>query len=134
MDPELAKWTRHFRLMAEGKLQKHSKGYCVVDQVGSGNPSLRPSDITDRIPQRYKPHVGQILSRIVHIPKKILWWNNEGELVYKDTIIPGSDIIELLKDSQNIEKEQLAGTTEFYKGLEEMKTPISLYKRKKRQT
>ena len=41
---DLETWTRHFRRMAEGKLQPNAKGYYVVDQTRDTNG---PEDTDD---------------------------------------------------------------------------------------
>ena len=67
---EVEKWTRHFKLMAEGKLHKDPKGYYIVnpapnDQMGGTESSLDSSSILDKIPERYKYKVGAILGFII---------------------------------------------------------------------
>ena len=77
---EVEKWTRHFRLMAEGKLHKDPRGYYIVnqtpeDQTGGTDSSLDPSSILDKIPQRYEYKAGAILNYIIHDKQHILAWN-----------------------------------------------------------
>ena len=67
---EVAKWTRHFRLMAAEKLHKDLKGYYVVnqdpdDQTGGTQSSLDSSTIIGKIPERYKYKAGAILQYII---------------------------------------------------------------------
>ena len=48
---EVEKWTRHFRLMAAGKLRKDLKGYYIVNQDPDDQTqsSMDPSTIMDNI-------------------------------------------------------------------------------------
>ena len=75
---EVTKWTRHFRLMAAGKLRKDPKGYYIVnqthgDQTGGTESSLDPSSIMNKIPERYRDKAGAILQYIVRDKQK--YWH-----------------------------------------------------------
>ena len=132
---EVEKWTRHFRLMAAGKLYKDPNGYYIVnqtpdDQAGGTNSSLDPSSILDKIPQRYKYKVGAILNAIIHDQQNTLTWNNTGQLIYEDIVIPDSNTIDLLIDSQNQQKNKnIAGISQSNSGLKKLDVPITLYKK-----
>ena len=91
---------------------------------------LGPEHILEAMPQRYKHKVKVILSHIIRDPSKILAWNDVGELVYKGTTIPGSHIIDLLKDSQYEHKAyHLTGVNTFYRGLEEIHVPKTVLRK-----
>ena len=130
---EVAKWTRHFRLMAAGKLRKDPKGYYIVNQMpdnqtGGNKAPLDPSTMMDKIPKRYKYKAGALLSYIIHDKRKILAWNSTGQLIYDGVVIPDSNIKDLLVDSQNQYKDtDLAGNVQFNNGLKRLNVPIQLY-------
>ena len=130
---EVAKWTRHFRLMAEGKLRKDPKGYYVVnqmpdEQIGGNHSPLDPSTMMDKIPERYKYHTAAILNYILHDKRKILAWNMKGQLIYEGVAVPGSNMIDLLVDSQNQYKNKdLPGNVQFNDGLMRLDVPTQLY-------
>ena len=130
---EVEKWTRHFKLMAEGKLHKDPKGYYIVnpapnDQMGGTESSLDSSSILDKIPERYKYKVGAILGFIIKNKQNILTWNNTGQLIYEGVAVPGSNIIDLLVDSQNQHKNNnIAGFTQFNNSLKRLDVPTTLY-------
>ena len=130
---EVAKWTRHFRLMAEGKLRKEPGGYYIVnqepdDQTGGTQPSMDPSTIMDNIPERYKYKAGAILQYIIRDKQNVLSWNNAGKLIFEGVPIPESNIIDLLVDSQNQHKDKnIAGISQFYSGLKILNVPTTLY-------
>ena len=130
---EIAKWTRHFRLMAAGKLRKDPKGYYIVnqtpqDQMGGAESSLDPSSIMDKIPERYRDKAESILNYIIRDKKKILAWNKTGQLIYEDVEIPESNIIDLLIDSQNqVKDKNIAGILQFNRGLNRLEVPTQLY-------
>ena len=131
---EVAKWTRHFRLMAEGKLRKEPGGYYIVnqepdDQTGGTQSSLEPSTIMDNIPERYKYKAGAILGYIIRDKQNILSWNKTGQLIFEDVLIPESNIVDLLVDSQNQHKDKnIAGILQFNNGLNRLDVPTTLYK------
>ena len=131
---EVAKWTRHFRLMAAGKLRKDPKGYYVVnqepdDQTGGTQSSMDPSTIMDNIPERYKYKAGAILQYIIRDKQNILSWNKTGQLIFEGVPIPESNIVDLLVDSQNQHKDKnLAGILQFNSGLQRLDVPTTLYK------
>ena len=130
---EVEKWTRHFRLMAAGKLRKDPKGYYIVnqtpeDQMGGTESSLDPSSIMDKIPERYRDKAGAILKYIIRDKQKILAWDKTGQLIYEDVVVPDSNIIDLLVDSQNQYKnETIAGLLQFNSGLKRLDIPTALY-------
>ena len=130
---EVAKWTRHFRLMAAEKLRKDPKGYYIVnqtpeDQMGGAELSLDPSSIMDKIPQRYKYKTGAILKYIIRDKQKILAWDKTGQLIYEDVVIPESNIIDLLIDSQNqVKDKNIAGILQFNTALTRLDVPTQLY-------
>ena len=130
---EVIKWTRHFRLMAAGKLHKDPRGFYIVnkthdDQTGGANSSLALSSILDKIPQRYKYKAGAILDFIINDRQNILTWDKTGQLIYEDVTIPDSNIIDLLIDSQNQQKnETIAGILQFNNGLKRLHVPTALY-------
>jgi hypothetical protein len=60
-------------------------------------------------------------------PRKILSWNDRGELKYRGETLSGSHVTDLLKDSQYAYKNLTPlGKNEFYEGLRELNVPQSL--------
>ena len=130
---EITKWTRHFRLMAAGKLRKDPKGYYIVnqmpeDQMGGTESSLDPSSIMDKIPERYRDKAGAILKYIIRDKQKMLAWDKMGQVIYEDVTIPDSNIVDLLIDSQNqVKDKNIAGVLQFNVGLNRLDVPTTLY-------
>ena len=130
---EVVKWTRHFRLMAAGKLHKDPKGYYIVnqasdDQTGGTDAPLDPSRILDKIPQRYKYKIGAILDFLIQDNQNILAWDNTGQLIYEGVVVPDSNIMDLLVDSQNQYKNKdVAGISQFNSGLKRLNLPSTLF-------
>jgi hypothetical protein len=90
--------------------------------------------ILTAIPQLYQLRVKAILLRIMKDPRKILGWNDRGELRYSGKTILGSQLIDLLMDSQQVyENLVLLGREEFYKSFREMNIPQSLISNEQRR-
>ncbi|OOZ11691.1 hypothetical protein BOW27_12040, partial [Solemya velum gill symbiont] len=71
--------------------------------------------------------VKAILIHVLNDPKHTLLWNSRGELLYEGKEIEGSNIVDLLKDSQReYGHGSPNGLTEFYRGLKEINIPRSL--------
>ena len=95
-------------------------------QYGEGEEEqLREEDILSSIPKVQRSRVKAVL---IHIRNsKILRWNERGEIIYKNQLIPHSHIIDLLKDSQRQYKNfNPTGLKEFYSALEESNVPKAL--------
>ena len=103
--------------------QQQQQNTIVEDQHGG----LETDHILDTMPQRYKYKVGAIVSHILRDPQQTLAWDDAGQLLYKGTSIPGSHIVDLLKDSQYKHKgRHLEGSKEFYEGLKQIHLPATL--------
>ena len=86
------------------------------------------------IPKPYVHKVNAILSHMTHDPKHVLGWNERGELEYRNRIIEGSHILDLLKDTQReYGRGPPKGHTEFYEGLKDINIPRSLIGNEKRR-
>ncbi|WP_218669522.1 hypothetical protein, partial [Solemya velum gill symbiont] len=94
-------------------------------QVGSGGLSM--DMLLSMIPKHYTYKVKTILIHVLNDPKHTLLWNGRGELLYEGKEIEGSNIVDLLKDSQReYGHGSPNGLTEFYRGLKEINIPRSL--------
>ena len=83
--------------------------------------------ILSAIPKNYRTRAKALLNHISVDPQHRLRWNQWGELVYHDQVIPGSHITDLLKNSQRHYKHsQPMGLHEFHEGLKELNIPIGL--------
>ena len=79
-------------------------------------PSLKNEEILDSISNTVRHKAKRILDGISDIPE--MSWNEKGELVYKQSVVPNSDIVKLLTDvlkSKTVERPE--GWKEFAQGL-----------------
>jgi hypothetical protein len=87
------------------------------------------------IPKLHQFRVNAILLHIMKDPRKILGWNHRGELRYCVETILRSQLIDLLKDSQQAYENLVPlGREEFYQGFREMNIPQSLISNDQRRT
>ena len=79
-------------------------------------PSLKNEEILDSISNTVRHKAKRILDGISDIPE--MSWNEKGELVYKQSVVPNSDIVKLLTDvlkSKTVDRPE--GWKEFAQGL-----------------
>ncbi|WP_143559325.1 hypothetical protein [Solemya velum gill symbiont] len=94
-------------------------------QVGGG--TLPMGTLLSMIPKPYAYKVKAILIHVLNDPKHTLRWNGRGQLLYHGNEIEGSNIVDLLKDSQReYGYGSPKGLEEFYRGLREINVPRSL--------
>ena len=83
--------------------------------------------ILSAIPKNFRTRARALMNHIAADPQQRLRWNERGELVYHDDLIPGSHITDLLKNSQRQYKHsQPVGQREFREGLGELNVPVGL--------
>jgi len=83
--------------------------------------------ILSAIPKNYKTRAQALLNHITADPQHRLRWNQQGELIYRGQVIPGSHITDLLKNSQRqYRHSQPVGVREFQDGLKELNIPVGL--------
>ncbi len=103
------------------------------DQTGSGESHLSTDSILAAIPKRSRSNAEAILLHIQRDPD--ISWNSKGELEIKDTSIPNSHLVDLLKDSTHNFKHnwEPAGVSEFYRALAKSNLPLGLIQNKTRR-
>ena len=74
--------------------------------------------ILSAIPKNYRTRAQALLNHITADPQHRFRWNQQGELIYRGQVIPGSHITDLLKNSQR--HSQPVGLQEFQDGLKEL--------------
>lgn len=86
------------------------------------------------IPSRFKRNVLAILDHF-RGHTEVLTWNERGEIRYKGRVIPGSNVADLLKDSQRRYKSlDPYGEREFYRAWAELNIPEGLLGNDERKT
>lgn len=96
------------------------------NQVGEG-VQLSTDIILASIPKQYQYKVRAILMHIKQDPKRLLTWNEKGELIYHGQVIAGTHISDLLKDTQRkYQSFSPVGVEQFRQGLSEIHLPSSL--------
>jgi len=101
-------------------------------QSGLGNESEQNSKWLLGIPPLFKRNVQAILDHLQD-HKVILSWNGRGEIMYKGQLIQGSNLTDLLKDSQRQYKHLPIGEREFYRTWAEVNIPEGLLGNEKRK-
>ena len=88
----------------------------VVSDPAYSVEKVKDEDILESVPPTSRYKAKRILTAIRHIPE--LSWNDRGELVYKQSAIPRSNIVELFADIlKSNRKDRPAGWSEFAEGL-----------------
>lgn len=86
------------------------------------------------MPPRFKRNVQALLEHLQD-HKDVISWNDRGEILYKGRIITGSNLSDLLRDSQKEYKYlDPYGDREFYRAWAEVNIPESLLGNEKRKT
>ncbi len=90
--------------------------------------SLKEDVILACVPAGYKKRVQSLLDFIRS--GDVLVWNDKGQLVCGGDALPGSQIVDLLRDAQCTLKQSRcpAGAEEFYRALGRANVPLSLIK------
>lgn len=95
-------------------------------QTGHGNESDKNTKWLLGIPLLFKRNTQAILNHF-RDHRDTLSWNDRGEIIYKGQIIQGSNLTDLLKDSQRSYKHlDPIGTGEFYRAWAELNIPEGL--------
>ena len=93
------------------------------DQSGHGSQDQKSPKWLRGIPSLFKRNVQAILDHLQD-HRDILSWNDRGEIIYKGSIILGSNLTDLLKDSQRHYKQlHPIGDVEFYRAWAELNIP-----------
>lgn len=124
---------KYNRLLDKSKDESVEKTPQILHQVEEEEQTGRGSDNDTGnskwlfgIPTTYKRNVTAILDHL-RDHKDVLSWNDRGEIVYKGRVIPGSNLSDLLKDSQRQYKTlDPYGDREFYRGWAELNIPEGL--------
>lgn len=88
-------------------------------------------EIIDSVPKTMIKKAQLILNRIKN--NSVIKWNEKGELIYKDTLIQGSNISDLINDTLRHRREFTPnGWQVFSKGLKEINIPLELVGNKER--
>ena len=78
--------------------------------------NVNEADTLESVPSTSRYKAKRILTAIRHIPE--LSWNERGELVYRQSTIPQSNIVELVSDIlKSNRKDRPIGRSEFAEGL-----------------
>ena len=95
--------------------------------VSQGKERLDAEVILSTIPKNYRNRARALMNHITADPQQRLQWNERGELIYHDNVIPGSHITDLLKNYQiQYKHSQPVGQKAFRDGLKELNIPIGL--------
>lgn len=95
-------------------------------QSGHGNENQKDSKWLLGIPSLFKRNSQAILDHFLD-HKDTLTWNERGEIIYKGHVIAGSNLTDLLKDSQRSYKHlNPLGDREFYRAWAELNMPEGL--------
>jgi len=104
--------------------------YNQLTEDSTDNQQMEPLDvdvILSAIPKNFRNRAKSLLTHIMADTAHTLQWNERGELLYRGTLIPGSHITDLLKNSQRHYRHlQPIGQKEFRKGLQELNVPLGL--------
>ena len=83
--------------------------------------------ILSAIPKNFRNRARALLNHIMADPQHIIQWNDKGELIMKGSIIAGSHITDLLKNSQRKYRHlQPIGQKEFRERLKELNIHLGL--------
>lgn len=95
------------------------------------NPTNSEDNILKMIPTGVQKQGEQLLQYLKTYPD-ILRWNDRGEIIYKDQLIPKSNLTDLigLILTQRKSYKHLSGREEFLKALNSMNTPKLFFKNK----
>ncbi len=108
-----------------------------ISPISGGEPNEAPTPASTRlkedvilacVPTGYQKRVQSLIDFIRN--GDVLVWNEKGQLVSDGDAIPGSQIVDLLRDAQCTLKQSRcpAGAEEFYHALGRANVPLSLIK------
>ena len=81
------------------------------------------NEIIDSVPKRLKPKARRLLDKI----KGIVSWNDRGEMVYRNVLTPGSNIVDLVNDALRKRKSfQPVDWKTFARGIKDVNAPMDL--------
>ena len=103
------------------------------EQSGGGAEDTSNSKWLFGIPSLFKRNVQAVIDHL-RDHKDILSWNDRGEITYKGHVVLGSNLSDLLKDSQRHYKNlDPYGDREFYRAWAELNIPEGLLANEKRK-
>ena len=109
----------------DGDIVRSPAAATAVKDTCKSDNFLNEELILQTIPKVYKTKAKALLTHI--LTSDILKWNKLGEIVYRDKVIAGTHITDLIKDTLRTYKNyNPIGKYEFYKALSEIHTPLSL--------
>jgi len=73
-------------------------------------------------PRRYKEEAENIINFLKN-HTDILGWNSNGEIIYKGTLLPETNIVKLIDDVLRKRKKSPIGSKTFYNALNEINLP-----------
>ena len=90
-------------------------------------------EIVESLPKMHQRKAKIILDKIKN--SDVLKWNSKGELIYNDTVLPGSNVTDLINDITHTKKDfNPYGWQYFTRGLAEMNIPETLIGNSQRRT
>lgn len=104
----------------------------IQEQSHNKEKERLPVDsIVFSMPKQYKSRAKGILNNILH--SKILDWNENGELLYKNETVAHSHIADLIRDAIQEQRFTPLGSERFYQGLQQSNVPLALITNAKRR-
>ena len=114
---------------ASTSADKDNKTLSKADVIGSGKSKMQMDNIVNEIPAQHKARAESILAYIrSKSDMGILSWNSRGRLVYKEEIVNGSNIAELIEYLISNKGKQPVSFKLFRKGLAKINMPTDLLK------
>ena len=97
-------------------------------------PTAVEQEVIKSVPKIYKAGARQLLDKIKE-NTEMLHWNDKGELMYENKVIPGSHLVDLINDTLRHRKGfEPVGWSVFARGLARMNVPENLVRNPQRQS
>lgn len=88
-----------------------------------------PLSIVEQFPPRYRLYAKRLLAYIKKHGGKVMTWNDDDNaLMYKDSKVDGSNIVELIMHVFKTNRKPPVGIQQFTKGSDKIKVPKSFLK------
>ena len=123
----------HKYLLLMEKLDKKPETNSNMTPERSENPNVsekvdisKAAKCINLLPKQFRKKGDMLIDYIITNGNNTIMWNDNGELIYQQRVIPNTHISDLIYDSMIKRKYEPLGVNEFYSGLAEINTPETL--------
>ena len=100
-----------------------------VNQLPQAKASKLYVTLVEQFPENYRLYAKRLLGYIKKHGSSVLGWNdNDNTLIYRDSLVTGSNIVDLINHLFKTNSNPPRGNERFKKGLTELKVPKAYLK------